>query len=207
MTRNLSAVVALVTAIVCLGNAVRAQPDQRWLTTDPKVVEAARTLRAVIELASSSIAATDFCKIGDHKGWLRVVSAAELRYTKCVAQDRGWSTLSQGLDKEKQEARRNGYPDGAPWLLFMRSMDGRQHDVDAMGVRVYCASQPWKLINDPGSLSAQELAAYKRDNPARDVDYDVRLITSMLGLGRNTAWTDAPCDKLFWPPGFPPRKQ
>ena len=202
-------IAALIAAVTCSAGGLRAQPDQRWLgtTTDPKVLEAARTLRAVFELASSSIAATEFCKIGDDKGWLHVVGAVEVRYTKCVAQDQSWTALSQGLDKEGEEAKAKAYPNGAPWLLFMRLMNARQHEADTMSVKAYCSSQPWKLISDPGSLSAAELAAYKRDNPTRNVDYDINVINSMLALGKDAGWTDAPCDKLFWPPGFPPRKQ
>ena len=115
--------------------------------------------------------------------------------------------MSQGLDKEREMARQEGVQGGAPYLLFIRSLRANQHEVDTTGIKAYCASEPWKLINDPNSLSTEELAAYKRDNPARNVDYDIRLIISMLALGKDPRWTDAPCDKLFWPPGFPPRKQ
>ena len=205
--RNYLPIATIVAALVWSGCEAHAQPDSRWLTTDPKVLEAARTLRSVIELASSSIAATEFCKIGDDKGWLHVVGAAEARYAKCVEQDRGWITLSQGLDKEREEATANNYPSGAPWLLFMRSLNGRQYEADTMGITGYCTSQPWQLINDPSSLSAKQLADYKRDNPTRNVDYDIALITSMLDLGKNAQWIEASCDKLFWPPGFPPRKR
>ena len=197
----------LSAAIAGVCGEAHAQPDQRWLITDPKVVEAARTLRAVVELAASSVAATEFCKIGDNKRWIHVVTVAEVRYAKCVAEDRGWATLSQGLDKEGEQARAKGYPYGAPWLLFMRALNASQYEADTMGVEAYCASEPWKLINDPRSLSAAEIAAYKRDNPTRNVDYDIRLIISMLALRDDTGWVNAPCDKLFWPPGFPPRKQ
>jgi hypothetical protein len=196
----------IVAAVIWSGCGAHAQPDPRWLTTDPKVVEAARTLRGVIELASGSIAATEFCKIGDDKGWLAVVGTVERRYANCVQQDPGWTALSQSLDKEREEAKAKRYPTGAPWLLFMRAMNGAQHEADTMGIAAYCASQPWQLISDPTSLSAKQLADYKRDNPTRNIDYDIALITSMLALGKDAQWTDAPCDKLFWPPGFPPRK-
>jgi hypothetical protein len=205
--RNYLPIATIVAAVVWSGCEAHAQPDPRWLSTDPKVVEAARTLRAVIELASSSIAATEFCKIGDDKGWLRVVGAVERRYAKCVEQDRSWITLSQGLDKEREEATAKSYPSGAPWLLFMRALNGSQYEADTMGIARYCASQPWQLISDPSSLSAKQLADYKRDNPTRNVDYDIALITSMLDLGKNAQWIEAPCDKLFWPPDFPPRKR
>ena len=200
--------VAMIGAVVAsLSGPSYAQRDERWLTTDPKVVEAVRALRAVIDLTSSSFLATKLCKIGNDKGWLDVLSAAEVRYEKCVAQDPGWAVMSQGLDKEREMARQEGVQGGAPYLLFIRSLMANQHEVDTTGIKAYCASEPWKLINDPGSLSTEELAAYKRDNPARNVEYDIRLISSMLALGKDIRWTDAPCDKLFWPPGFPPRKR
>jgi hypothetical protein len=136
-----------------------------------------------------------------------VVSAAEIRYARCVEKDKSWITLSQGLDKEKEEATKKGYPSGAPWLLFMRALDGAHFESSNMGVKAYCASQPWQLIHDPSSLSATQLETYKRENPDRNVSYDIALISSMLALGKDSRWTEAPCDKLFWPPGFPPRKQ
>ena len=86
-------------------------------------------------------------------------------------------------------------------------MNGRQYDADTMGVAGYCASQPWQLISDPSSLSAKQLADYKRDNPTRNVDDDIARITITLNLGKNAQWIEASCDKLFWPPGFPPRKR
>ncbi len=191
----------LSTSIVFACGFAEAQPDTRWLTADPKVLEAAQKLRRVVETIALSVVAADTCAAGDLEPWLRTLGAIEARYSYCVEEDAGWAALKHGLDKEEQEARKSGLRTGAPMLLFMRMVDARGSRALDEGMS-FCTRQPWKLLLDPQAVTSNQLRDAERTVPAAELERALSLMTTIRSLAINPSWIHSPCSQNFWPAGF-----
>ncbi len=201
MTKSLQ-IVALWTILVGLSvGGAAAQPDPRWLQADPKVVDAARTLRNVVDIVAVSVLGADQCKLGDRQPWLRVIGFVESRYAVCVREDRGWETFAQGLDQEREFAIKSRLATGAPMLLFMRAISAHGSRALDEG-EAFCKDSRWKFILMPESVTADQIEEHNRVYPDKRIERAVGNAAAVLSLGKNGDWIDAPCGKNFWPPGF-----
>ncbi len=201
MTKSLQ-IIALWTLLVWLSvGGVAAQPDPRWLQTDPKVVDAARKLRSVVDIVAVSVLGADECKLGDRQPWLRALGLVESRYAACVREDRGWEALVQGLDEEREFAIKSRLATSAPMLLFMRAISAHGSRALDEG-EAFCKDSRWKLILMPESVTTAQIEEHNRVNPDKKIERAVGNAAAVLSLGKDSGWIDAPCDKNFWPPGF-----
>ena len=189
MKRVLAVLALLVTA-----GGVSAQN-----TDNSRIFKAGSGGVVILSTVAEMMIATEMCGLGDRAEWQKVVDAVDRRYRLCVGKDPTWSRL---MDDFKEAAGKQATDSsGKSWGSFAIEvlLTTRGTEAGAMGAEKFCARMPWKLALVPGAATEEAKAEYLKANPGAQLDNALRFFSYIRSLGADTGWTEASCDKDFWP--------
>ncbi len=178
-------------------------PEQR----DSRLFVAGGGAELIVGSLAQAIIATRLCGVGDAEVLRRVVAAIDRRYRFCVARDPAWSGLLGDFAEQERQSLAEGATRSLGTFALRAFERTRGAEAEAQGQAAYCAALPWKMLVDPAARTPEALVASKQANPTLDLAQGFAWFDWIVGLGRDTAWTEAPCDKEFWPTFAGPAKR
>ena len=193
MRRLLQLLMLLAIGAAAPRHAVHAEDGHRALIDD-------HTFDKIITVTTMALMGTSICGIGDQAVWSRVLEAIELRYWACVGENPMWTVWMEGrTDLQPFLKKGEGDKVGIGMLAFRQELGKLTESANAVGRAAYCTLSPWKLILDPDAVTAEQRAAYKRENPNGKIDELLDLFSRVRALGDDQRWIEASCDGGFFP--------
>jgi hypothetical protein len=157
---------------IAAASGAAAKPDQAG------IAKASGQATVLLYSVSQLMIAADMCSLGSRDEWHRVVDAVDRRYRFCAAQEPSWSGLLGDFKDAEAKSVAQGSRKSLGSFVVEKLLEGGTAEARAMGKDEYCG----------------------RGNLREALEKGQSFIDYIRGLGTDTAWVEAPCDKDFWPP-------